>query len=232
MSTAETKNTLSAPRCGSKRNLLLGVLIVALLQTSVLGWMVYDRVQLLANGRQIILPIIPVDPRALFRGDYVRLSYGLSRLQSNLLSGDAPVANQPIYVTLQYKLAPAANSGATDRATPGAPAGSTAQPEAKPAKQWIPVAVRKDYAPAQDKNHIVLKGRPRSGRIVRWPNKGSVFVRYGIEKYFLQEGTGHRLEKLARKRKLSVLIAVDSSGNAAIKGLLIDGKLQYEEPLF
>jgi hypothetical protein len=35
-----------------------------------------------------------------------------------------------------------------------------------------------------------------------------------------------------RDRKLAVLIAVDKGGKAAIKGLIIDGKLQYEEPLF
>ena len=31
---------------------------------------------------------------------------------------------------------------------------------------------------------------------------------------------------------MAALIAVDAGGNAAIKGLIIDGKLQYEEPLF
>ena len=55
-------------------------------------------------------------------------------------------------------------------------------------------------------------------------------LRYGIESYFVPEGEGSRLEALARNRKLSVLVAVDNAGNAAIKGLIIDGKLQYEEP--
>jgi uncharacterized membrane-anchored protein len=56
-------------------------------------------------------------------------------------------------------------------------------------------------------------------------------VRYGIESYFVRQGEGPRLEALARERKLSVLVAVDKAGIAAIKGLIIDGKLQYEEPL-
>ena len=60
----------------------------------------------------------------------------------------------------------------------------------------------------------------------------SVSVRYGIESYFVPEGQGKRLEALAREKKLAALIAVDASGNAAIKGLIIDGVLQYEEPLF
>lgn len=57
-------------------------------------------------------------------------------------------------------------------------------------------------------------------------------VRYGIESYFVPEGQGKRLEDLAREKRMAALIAVDSSGEAAIKGIIIDGKLQYEEPLF
>ncbi len=57
-------------------------------------------------------------------------------------------------------------------------------------------------------------------------------MRYGIESYFVPEGQGPRLEALARDKKMAALIAVDSGGNAAIKGLVIDGVLQYEEPLF
>ena len=57
-------------------------------------------------------------------------------------------------------------------------------------------------------------------------------VRYGIESYFVPQGEGPRLEQLARDKKLAALVAVDRAGNAAIKGILIDGALQYEEPLF
>jgi uncharacterized membrane-anchored protein len=56
-------------------------------------------------------------------------------------------------------------------------------------------------------------------------------VRYGIESYFVRQGMGPKLEAMARERKLAALVAVDKSGTAAIKGLIIDGKLQYEEPL-
>jgi len=57
-------------------------------------------------------------------------------------------------------------------------------------------------------------------------------VRYGIESYFVPEGQGRKLEALAREKKLATLLAVDARGNAAIKGLIVDGVLQYEEPLF
>jgi uncharacterized membrane-anchored protein len=56
-------------------------------------------------------------------------------------------------------------------------------------------------------------------------------VRYGIESFFVPEGTGRELETLVRDRKLSALIAVDADGNAGIKGLVVDGTRIYEEPL-
>jgi uncharacterized membrane-anchored protein len=57
-------------------------------------------------------------------------------------------------------------------------------------------------------------------------------VNYGIESFFIPEGTGRELEKLVGQKKLAALIAVDESGNAALKGLIVDGERVYEEPLF
>ena len=62
------------------RKLLLSLAIVALAQTTVLAAMVIDRVRLLSSGREITLPIVPVDPRDLFRGEYVRLGYDVGRV--------------------------------------------------------------------------------------------------------------------------------------------------------
>ena len=56
-------------------------------------------------------------------------------------------------------------------------------------------------------------------------------VRYGIENFFVPEGTGRDLEKLVGEKKLAALIAVDDDGNAGIKGLIVEGKRVYEEPL-
>ena len=57
-------------------------------------------------------------------------------------------------------------------------------------------------------------------------------VTYGIESYFVPEGQGRRLEVQAQEKRMAARIAVDARGNAAIKGLIIDGVQQYEEPLF
>ena len=180
------------------RKLLIALGIVVLAQTGVLAAMVVDRTLLLKRGREITLPIIPVDPRDIFRGEYVRLNYDISTVPGMLLQGPAPRRNQPFYVTIAKN----------------------------PQGGWTPVKVTAAMPQETDPDRIVLKGRSR----MRFP--GSTQVTYGIESYFVPEGQGRRLEDLAREKKMAALVAVDSSGNAAIKGLIIDGVLQYEEPVF
>lgn len=186
------------------RKLLLSLAIVGLAQTGVLAAMVIDRVQLLKSGREITLPIVPVDPRDLFRGEYVRLGYDVSRVPVRLLEGPAPRPNQAFYVLIE-------------KGTDG---------------RWAPVKISRAMPQDASPERIALKARARHG----WPSTASgdaaVAVRYGIESYFVPEGQGPRLEALARDKKMATLIAVDAGGNAAIKGLIIDGVLQYEEPLF
>ena len=55
--------------------------VVALVLTMALGWMVYDRINLLQRGTEIVLKTRPVDPRSLFRGHYARLNYDVSTIQ-------------------------------------------------------------------------------------------------------------------------------------------------------
>ena len=42
----------------------------------------------LRTGNEIILKVIPVDPRDLFRGDYVTLSYEISMIDLNIVPSD------------------------------------------------------------------------------------------------------------------------------------------------
>ena len=60
-----------------------------------------------------------------------------------------------------------------------------------------------------------------SGRVVGPPAPLDVLqVEYGIESFFVPEGRGRTVEQA---RDIKVRLAVDSSGNAVIKGLLLDG---------
>lgn len=193
------------------RKWLVAAVATAGLQTAAIGWMVWDRIQLLRSGREVVLPVIPVDPRSLFRGDYVILSYEAQNLPVRLIPA-AMLEARPstFYVTL-----------------------------AKDGETWKPVGVSAQPEPATA-DRISLKGRPRG----YWPRiagaattaqpgarEPTMTVRYGIESYFVSEGKGRPLEASARERKLAAIVAVDSRGNAAIKGLVLDGQRVYDEPL-
>lgn len=187
-----------------RRGSWAAIVIVAGIQSLALAYMVWDRVSLIANGREITLDVTPVDPRSLFRGDYVILNYrAIGQLDGALLSA-VPQERQPLFVTLRQD-----TSGA-----------------------WNPIAasgVRPDYPAAGD---VILKGRVRDV----WQGSGNeppkVRMHYGIESYFVPEGTGAELEKRIGEGDLKVILAVGASGESAIKGLEIYGQRIYDEPLF
>jgi uncharacterized membrane-anchored protein len=186
------------------RRLWLAVVAVALGQALVLGYMIWDRTSLLANGREVVLDVIPVDPRSLFRGDYVILGYDISRF--NLPPGTTPPAKSaPFYVTLR-----------------------------KTGEAWQQVAGAATPPASVNADEVVIKGRVD----YVWPpgpdkpqDPTVVGVSYGIESFFVPEGTGRELEKMVGEKKISALIAVGDGGDAAIKGLISEGKRVYEEPL-
>lgn len=190
----------------SRKGLWLAVAAVAAVQTIALAWMVWSRVSLLSHGREIVMKVVPVDPRDLFRGEYVVLGYdGLTPLKPELSRGGAE--RDPLY--------------------PGAAIYVTLQPDAE--KGWVPIAYQASYPGAIEPGHAVLKGFV----IDRWSAEGPgqpVSVRYGIESYFVPEGEGLKLEQLVRERKIEAVIALGSDGTAALKGLLSDGKPISTQP--
>jgi uncharacterized membrane-anchored protein len=81
------------------RRIWIWVILAALVQSAILGWMIFDRNRLLATGREIVLPVLPVDPRSLFQGDYVRLGYDIGQVSLPDLPGQAE--RRTVYVTVQ-----------------------------------------------------------------------------------------------------------------------------------
>ena len=171
--------------------------------------MVADRVRLLQTGREITLPIVPVDPRDFFRGEYVRLGYDIGRVP-----------------------APAARRAAAR--SPTRP--STSPWSANRIGTWVPVKLALTWSEGNlARSHRAEGARAMSGRLFpdRSNPNAAYFVRYGTESYSARQGEGLAPSRRSRAiRSSAARIAVDKSGNAAIKGLLVDGVLQYEEPLF
>lgn len=188
----------SAGRTASKTWRAIGAVVA--LELAVLGSMVWDRVSLLQNGREIELDVVPVDPRSLFRGDYVILSYDISRFDGGKVEGTTP-RGQPIYVTIERD---AAGKWQVLRAAAKPPANGTA---------------------------VTLKARTERWRFGPVRPGTPVQAQYGIESYFIPEGTGRALEKLVREKRITAVVAVGKDGTAALKGLKVDGALVHKEPV-
>jgi uncharacterized membrane-anchored protein len=73
---------------------------------------------------------------------------------------------------------------------------------------WKPVG----FSPTRPKEGVFLRGTVKHGRI-----------EYGIEKYFVQEGTGKVIEDAMRRDRSSVIVelTVASNGKAAIKSVQV-----------
>ena len=176
----------------------IAVIAVAVLQLIVLGFFVWDREYRVRNGVEIVLPVIPVDPRSLFQGDSVILGYDISTIEGYF--NTLPEQGSPLYVTIVpdwqggWKYARHRTYGDLD-AVPGG---------------------------------VVLKGRVESARAVPGPNKGVVRLSYGLERFFVPEGEGKELEKLVRDKKLSAIISVWRDGTSALKGLTSEGRVLFE----
>ena len=138
------------------------IVMAGLLMTAVIAWMIGARMMLLANGREIVVAVEPVDPQDLFRGDYVRLAYPFTRIDTAKVQGlddHLPADDEePIYVVLR--------------------------PEAG---RYV-----LDYAaltmPPLTGDQVMLRGI--------WHDRfdpGAIFVRYGVERYFIPQGHGRDL---------------------------------------
>lgn len=186
---------------------------ILVIQAAALGWMVYERAELLRTGTEVRLAVVPIDPRDLFRGDYVTLTYDISLLRPQMIGGDAEFEpNDPIWVTLDTSLAgPAQPQGVFRHRPPTLP----------------------DQAVIRGRVERVFSGAPPLDDPDVCPDPCTTLeVDYGISQYFVPEGEGRSLETLRNDSRVSVVAAVDSRGKAAIKQLLVDGVVRYQEPLF
>jgi len=187
----------------ARRSTWVALGIVAGVQVLILGGMIWERASLLRSGREIVLRVVPVDPRSLFRGDYVILNYNISRLE--LPPGLKSVhRGSTLYVTLQQ----------TDDMS------------------WEVAGVQANPPRRVKRDQIVLKGRVRYVSGATRAATRMATVHYGIESFFVPEGEGKKLETLIGDKKLAAVIAVDSNGVAGIKGLMSEGQRVYEEPLY
>jgi uncharacterized membrane-anchored protein len=180
-------------------------LLVALAQTAILGTMIEGRASILRSGTEVLLKTAPVDPRDLLRGDYVILSYDISTIPAALIKGAKPEAGS--WTPVQVRIAPGADGF------------------------WTVTEASFEPLPQQP-GSVVLRSQPVEAYDWQWAEGGTLFVSYGIERYYVPEGEGKPIEDGRNDRRVSVAARVSDDGVAQIRALMLDGEPLYEEPLY
>lgn len=200
----------SADRLVARVPLLWRALLAILALCGVLFALVESRAGILRSGTEIRLRTVPVDPRDLFRGDYVVLGYEISTLDPAKLGGESGFRRGE---TVHVRLAPGPDGFARAVAlSRSLPAGTAAEP----------VITGRVVG-------VNSCGTNESGAWDCSQERRSLRIAYGLESYFVPQGSGRAIE-LTERRRIEVVAAVSPSGEAAIKRLLIDGKLVHAEP--
>lgn len=184
---------------------LVAALIAAVLQTAALGYMVESRASILRNGKEVLLKTVPVDPRDLLRGDYVILSYDISRLPPELFKGGLPKVPQEVTVFVRLVKQPDGFWGASE-------------------------ASYEVLAPTDDS--AVLQSQPFTYYPSSNESPSSINVDYGIERFYVPEGEGRVLEQARNAEALSVSVRINDAGRAQIRQIAVEGTPVYEEPLY
>jgi uncharacterized membrane-anchored protein len=174
--------------------LKLLILVIAL-QTAWLLGMVTTQEYALAHGKAILLETRPVDPRDLLSGDYLMLNYKISDVPTNLFL--PPVKKDLPYGTKIFvALAPGTN------------------------EFYVVTRVSTNtLAPSSDAE-VVMSGK---STYAWWNATNSIHVEYGIERYYVAEGTGN-----PPRGKLTARVVVPASGRAKLQQVFLDGK-PYEQ---
>ncbi|MEQ9520711.1 MAG: GDYXXLXY domain-containing protein [Parvibaculum sp.] len=195
----------------TRTRLILGIALAAVVQTAILTQMVMGQVRLLNSPTEAILKTVPVDPRDIFRGDYVILNYEMEQLRNDRVDIATDVQqDQDIYIVLNLTLPFA-----------------------------TPVKVLASRPETLEPGQAVIRGSAYwVDTVQRQPTDTgcgdctSLSLSLPIDSYFVPEGTGTEIEQYRNERALGVIVALNEDGDAAIKGLMMDGKKIYDEPLF
>ncbi|PBC04014.1 GDYXXLXY domain-containing protein [Mesorhizobium sp. WSM3860] len=192
----------------SGKRLIIAAVVTALVQIGLLGWIIAGRAAILRNGKEVLLKVEPVDPRDLLRGDYISLGYDISRIPVKLIANIPPGKFTSNDSELVVRLKKAVDG------------------------YWQPSAAWFDQAPApaaSDEADIV--GHVADGWDLRSPDM-TITPEYGIERFYLPEGTGMAIQNDMGVRPFGIKLALSANGTAQIKALMDGDKTLFEEPLY
>lgn len=180
------------------------ILAIAL-QVAIILTIIIFKLSVLIDGTEVLLRIMPVDPRDLLRGDYVTFQYDISNLDYFYNNGQEIKNGDTVYVVLRQN-----------------------------GKYWIAQNVQKTK-PTGDKLFIKGKVERVDfenqfdpfyiSSTLMYQNFSNfrIHVIYGIEQYFIPEGKGRDFN-FRNNKEIAALVAIDDNGNAVLKKIYIDDK--------
>ena len=189
----------------------------------------------LLTGEPIYLEVIARDPRDLFRGDYVVLSYPVESLR--VTAADSAPENDESSAVVK-PLGSWWDEIMKDRTAGNFDLFSWrdwrdriiyVQLEAVPSQvAGVPQVHRaRSVSDVPVPGTVNLKGRIRQ----IWPpqydgtnSPARLEVHYGIDALYVQEGTGLKIEEAIRVGKVHAIVAVTASGSARLSDLVIEGR--------
>lgn len=185
----------------------IAILLAIALQIGALAAIVVDKEWTLRNGRELVVQTAPIDPRDIFRGDFVRLDYLFSRLRADqidpALHGRGLRRGEKVYLAME----PA----------PGGVARAKRLQRQKPPFPYLQGRVMEDWP------YPGFWEQTAEQRADRGPGAGLLRVRYGIERLYVEQGKGRVLEEVRggrddHQRAMLVRLAVPQRGQALIRG--------------
>ncbi len=201
------------------------ILAAILVQFLVLAWMAGEREWIVATGPTVWLRTAPVDPRDLFRGDYVTLGYEISTIPAEKFGPE-----------LKKHMAELARRNADHSYWRGREIVLYTALKGNPESGVAEIAMADLTPPASG---LFIKGRVRP----HWNGTCANLtgVAYGIDAYFVQQGKGRELERRAPpgmpdgvQAPMEMQVALGHNGTAVLKGhrwnaLGIEVKIQDKE---
>lgn len=174
-------------------------ILAIVLQVIIIFAIIFFKVSVLTGGTEVLLKIAPVDPTSPLRGDYATFQYDISSLDSYFMGGSQARNGDTVYVVLYQ-------SG----------------------KYWTVQSASLNKPTGN--NQVFIKGKVASGGVESQsdilpynpPGSSRIHVVYGVEEYFIPEGKGRNFSFWNKEAAASV--AVDETGNAALKRIYVDGK--------
>lgn len=169
------------------------IFVIALQVAWILGTVVSQE-RILDVGKVVLLETQPVDPRDLLRGDFVILNYKINNVPLERFSPQ--LSTEVPAGTKIYVALASTGTNAFSQVT-------------RASLERLRVS----------EGEVLLRGKAQKN----WQTQsGSVRIEYGLEKYFVAEGTGNP------SGVLTVQAAISKSGRASIKEVFIDGKSYVE----